>query len=95
MQEDRILEKLVHLAEKVDKLDEKLLGMARRGSSASMKSECESSRMRVHNLEDHRGFGNGNALRNRGCAGARLLPGYSLLVLLHAAGCQYFEVNYW
>ena len=35
--------------------------------------------VRVHDLEDHRGFGDGNALRNRGCAGARLLPCYSLV----------------
>ena len=35
--------------------------------------------VRVHDLEDHRGFGDGNALGNRGCAGARLLPSYSLV----------------
>ena len=31
MQEDRILEKLVHLEEKVDKLDEKLFGNGQKG----------------------------------------------------------------
>ena len=35
--------------------------------------------VRVHDLEDHRGFGDGNALGNRSCAGARLLPSYSLV----------------
>ena len=35
--------------------------------------------VRVHDLKDHRGFGDGNALGNRGCAGAGLLPSYSLV----------------
>ena len=35
--------------------------------------------VRVHDLEDHRGFGDGNALGNRGSAGAGLLPSYSLV----------------
>ena len=41
MQEDRILEKLVHLEEKVDKLDEKLFGKP----SMAAKTEAQPERM--------------------------------------------------